>query len=96
MRWWLVLLICTITVTRNLAAQPNGRFQRCRGPCSVGSTTGSAFVGKVVTGQAENDRATAEQLRKADPGGHGLPGQPRHDQRDNGGRTGSAVCRPPL
>jgi len=32
----ILLMICTITVTRNPAARTNGRSRRCRGPWFVG------------------------------------------------------------
>ena len=37
--WWILLMICTITVTRNPAARTNGRSQRCRGPWVIGGAT---------------------------------------------------------
>ena len=63
--WWILLLICTITVPRNPAARTNGQSQRCRGPWVIGGATDRRLVGTVVTAAAENslpatpiDRAT--------------------------------------
>ena len=50
----ILLMICTITVTRNPAARQNGRSRRCHRRWFIGRGDGSAFVGTVVTAAAEN------------------------------------------
>ena len=50
----ILLMICTITVTRNPAARRNGRPRRCRGSWVIGGGDGSAFVRTVATAAAEN------------------------------------------
>jgi len=36
----ILLMVCTISVTRNPAARTNGRSRRCRGPWFIGGATG--------------------------------------------------------
>ena len=50
----ILLMICTITVTRNPAMRTHGRSQRCRGPWVIGGATDRRLVGTVVTAVAEN------------------------------------------
>ena len=52
--WWILLMICTIMLTRNPAARTNGPVAALPRSLVHRRGDGSAFVGTVVTAAAEN------------------------------------------